>query len=542
MARSPRRNRRRPTGGTSPQPHAGEPATPGLGRREIVWWAALFTAVVAALIWNQHAQFFYSWTDEQMHFYVARRMAEGAVLYRDVQSARPPLVLLPLAGLIRLGCSPLFAGRALVVATQLATAGLLLWGGWRLASFRVGALAALLFLTSPEVYSRTHYTGIHLVALTATACVLYFLRGRPLLSGLFFGLILATDQHGLVVGGIVALLTVVRRPRDGITFAAGALLVSLIVFGGVWAMGGRHLWGSLVAVHLHHLRVGQGVGAQFWAMFKPWLYEHAYLFVGAGLAVALSRKGTAGASWQNVRVLLLAVVAHVAIVLALAEAVFLYVVVIAPILVLLAGIGFHAAMASWRTSRQGSKAQVERASRRTLVGAVAVVALAVGGWAAASSHWERLDGRPFSFWPHLLHGQVARTQQLDAALHEIGDSMLPKDGTLFGDATIVSALALHTGRRVSAELADVNPGWLDAGTMKPEEVVARIEDDGVAAVISPPFGLVQNPTFKSYLFACYEKPKPFFPPKDGPGAGLPPFLLVFTHVQGATRCQVPPPT
>jgi hypothetical protein len=177
-----------------------------------------------------------------------------------------------------------------------------------------------------------------------------------------------------------------------------------------------------------------------------------------------------------------------------------------------------------------------------MVGALAVVALTAGGWAAASSHWDRLDGRRFSFWPHVLHGQVARTLQLDPALHQIGESMLPEDGTLFGDATIVSALALHTGRRVSAELADVNPGWLDAGTMRPEEVVARIEDDGVAAVISPPFGLVENPHFKSYLFACYDKPKPFFPPASGPGEGLPPFLLVFTHVKGTTRCHAPPPS
>jgi hypothetical protein len=60
-------------------------------------WAVLLTVAIAALVWNQHAQFFYSWTDEQIHFYVAHRMAQGAVLYRDIDSARPPLVLLPLA-------------------------------------------------------------------------------------------------------------------------------------------------------------------------------------------------------------------------------------------------------------------------------------------------------------------------------------------------------------------------------------------------------------------------------------------------------------
>jgi hypothetical protein len=68
--------------------------------------------------------------------------------------------------------------------------------------------------------------------------------------------------------------------------------------------------------------------------------------------------------------------------------------------------------------------------------------------------------------------------------------------------------------------------------------VSRIENDGVAAVISPPFGLVQNPSFKSYQFACSEKPKPFFPPESGPGEALP-FLLVFTHAEGRARCHAP---
>jgi hypothetical protein len=426
-----------------------------------------------------------------------------------------------------------------VLAAQVATAGLLFWGGWRLASFRAGALAALLFLTSPEVYDRSHYTGIQLVALTASACALFALRGRPLWSGLFFGLTLATDQHGLAVCGLVAAWTIAKRPRDGLPFAAGAVFVTAIVFGGVWVAGGRHLWKSLVGIHLYHLRLGQGVGVQFWARFTPWLYEHAYLFAGAALAVMRSRSRP---TWSSVRLLLLLIAAHVVVVLALSESVFLYVVVIAPLLTLLGGIGFDAAVA-WRRERgQLPRARAQRASRRMLAGAVAVVAVTAGGWAAASSRRAEVDGRPYSFWPQVLHSQASRAQSLGPALQGIGASMLPKQGTIFGDPTIVSALALQSGLRVSAELADLNPNWLDAGAIRPEDVVSRIEADGVAAVVSPPFGLVQNPYFKSYLFACYEKPKPFFPPESGPGEGLP-FLLVFSHAhvptQGTTDCRPP---
>ena len=513
----------------------GEPRRPSRARIELACWIVLFTVAVGALIWNQHAQFFYAWTDEQLHSYVAHRMGQGAVLYRDIDSARPPLILFPLSWLIRVGCSPLLAGRVIVVSCQLAAAGLLLWGGWRLASLRAGALAALLFLTSPEVFARVHYTGIHLVALTASACVLLSLRGQPFRSGLLFGLTLATDQHGLVVCGIVAILTVIRRPRDGFRFVTGALLVSAIVFGAVWALGGRHLWRSLVAIHLYHLHVGQGVSPQFWDRFTPWLYEHAYLFLGAGLAWVLSRKPP-GPAASNVRVLVLVIGAHIAVVLALSEAVFLYVVVIAPLLALLAGMGFDAAVARWQERSQLSPARARRVSEWMLAGTLSVVALTAGGWAAASSYRERLDGRRYSFWPQVLHAQVSRTQQLDPLLDGLGESMLPQRGTIFGDPTVATVVALRKGFRISGELADLNPGWLDAGTIKPEEVVSRIEADGVAAVINPPFGLVQNPYLKSYLLTCYEKPKPLFPPASGPGEALP-FLLVFTRIQGKTRCQ-----
>jgi hypothetical protein len=510
------------------------------------FWGALFAAVIGALVWNQYTVFFYSWTDEQIHFYVARRMVEGAVLYRDIDSARPPLVLFPIAWLMKIGVRPLLAGRAMVLGTQLATAGVLLWGGWRLISWRAGVLAALLFLTTPEVFSRVHYTGIHLVALTTLACVLFFLRAQPFRSGLFLGLTLAADQHGLVVCGVVSLLTLVRRPRDLVPFAAGTLIVVAIVFGGVWAMGGQNLWGSLVGVHLHHFRIGEGVSSEFWDKFRPWLYEHGYLFVGAGLAFVLLRAkrkpaeiaGPIPPSSQVVRMLLLMVGAHLAVVLVMTESVFLYIAVIAPLLTLLAAMGYHAAVAWWRQRGHLPQAQARRASEVMAMGAVVLVALTAAGWAAARSHREHMDERQYSFWPHVLHGQVARFQQLDPALRGIGASMLPEKGTIFGDPTIATALALHSGLRVSGELADLNPNWIAAGTVKQEDVVSRIESAGVSAVITPPFGLVQNLYFKSYLFACYEKPKPFLPPESGPGSGLP-FFMVFSRKLGP--CQLPTP-
>src|ERR1019366_1190758 len=179
MARPSHRHRKKAKAEQSVESAVAEREKQHVSRFEVVCWVVLFATALGALIWNHCAVFFYSWTDEQIHFYVARRLAEGAVLYRDIDSSRPPLILFPIAWLIKMGCSPLLAGRAMVLGSHLATAGLLLWGGWRLASWRAGVMAALLFLTSPEVFDRVHYTGIQLGALTASACVLLSLRGQP---------------------------------------------------------------------------------------------------------------------------------------------------------------------------------------------------------------------------------------------------------------------------------------------------------------------------------------------------------------------------
>ena len=347
----PRARHRRPGAGTPPDSARSGCEQPQVSKTERVTWVVFLVAAVGALIWKHGNVFFFSWTDEQIHLYVARRVAEGAVLYRDIDSARPPLVLLPIAWLIRMGWAPLLAGRVMVVGSQLATAGLLLWGGWRLVSWRAGALAALLFLTSPEVFDRVHYTGIQSVALTAAGCVLFSLRAQPFRSGLFAGLTLVTGQHGIVVCGTIALITFVLRPRDSVRFAAGAVLVGVGVFGSVWLMGGQHVWESLVGHHLYHMGGSESSRAQFWERFTPWLYEHAYMFVGAGLALVLlrssKRKEGEGAAWsstppQVARRLLLVVSAHLVVVLVMNEPIFLYVVLIAPLLALLAAIGFDA--------------------------------------------------------------------------------------------------------------------------------------------------------------------------------------------------------
>ena len=82
--------------------------------------------------------------------------------------------------------------------------------------------------------------------------------------------------------------------------------------------------------------------------------------------------------------ILLTVSAHIAVVLAMTDAAFLYIVVIAPLLTLLAAFGFDATVAWWCQRRQLSPLHAQRASRVMAAGGVSLVALTAGGWAAGN--------------------------------------------------------------------------------------------------------------------------------------------------------------
>jgi hypothetical protein len=227
------------------------------------------------------------------------------------------------------------------------------------------------------------------------------------------------------------------------------------------------------------------------------------------------------------------------VVLAMTQAVFLYVVVVLPLLALLAGIGFDAAATWWRENRRDSPARRRRALRTALLGTSATIAVACGGFAAAQSHREALDERKYSFLPHLRYGELAWYQRLDVVGKVAEDLALPREGTIFGDPTIDTAVALDGGFRIAGELADFDYRWLEAGTVKHEEVVSRIEGERVAAIVTSPWFIAQSAYFRTYIMACYEIPRVFPPPENGPGSGL--FdILVYSHKPGAYPCHVSP--
>jgi hypothetical protein len=135
----------------------------------------------------------------------------------------------------------------------------------------------------------------------------------------------------------------------------------------------------------------------------------------------------------------------------------------------------------------------------------------------------------YSFWPHFR--QLAQRQHATPRVaSQIAEDIGPKTDrnaqeTIFGDSIITSLVALKTGRRVAANLVDIDPVWFQLGILSRENIVNKIEKDFVTYVI---FGNWYNATdnyFKNYLINCYDPPKEF---PQLPNSTIPP-LFVFRH-------------
>jgi hypothetical protein len=494
-------------------------------------------AGVLGLLGVHVALFFSGWTDENVHAYVARRVSEGLVLYRDIDSARPPLIILPLAAAMRLGLGPLLAARTIVVLATLATAAVVFVGARRLFSLRAALIAVAFFLLAPEVITRPQYTGIHLVQLGSTLSLVLALLGRPLGAGAAFGLALGAGQHSLIIGGLAGLWVTLRQRRHGLMFAAGFVGAMILVFGVARLLGGQHLWENLIARHLYHLG-GPAVVEQtdFGPILTAWLGDHLVIFALAAAALFGPRENPGDGDLPQrreiaVRVLVAAVVLHLGVVLVMTGALFLYVVPVFSLVCMLAGAGADHII-GW----VGKAATGDRAMRAGGA-AVGTIILTLLGWKIARDVQQSPHVPALPLLPWTRSAELVHVQKLDVIKTIARDlnHKLPPEETIFGHAPVVTLTALEGGHRVAGELADLAPRWIEQKVVTPAFVITKIEGDKVGAVVTPLWQLTQNPQFRAYLVTCYERPERYPRPSGGDGRGIPD-LYVFLRKKVARPC------
>lgn len=526
----PKRARRGALGTAAPAVQEAPAAAPA-GVTPAVGTAILLLAIgIAGRLGAHLSLFFPSWTDENVHLYVARRISEGATLYRDIDSARPPLVILPLAALIRVGLAPLLAARVLVFLAALATSCVTFLGAQALFSRRAAVLATAFYLLSPELIARLPYTGIQLVQLGATLCLVLTLLGRPLGAGAAFGLALGAGQHSLVIGGLAGIWFLVRDRRQALWFVVGVAGAFAAVFGLAWLLGAQHLWENLVARHLYHLSGGGGGTTGLGPLLLAWIGDNLLLFALAG-GTLLTRTprapaGSPARSERAARAVAAALAMHLAVLLLMSAGHFLYAVPVFPLVCLLAGRGGDQ-LGTWLWRPAAGAGQ---RGRLIATGALGAVAISMVGWKVAQSQ-QQGNGEALAFLPYPRLAQMARMQRLDvcALIAKDIDRRLPAAATVFGHGPVAAQVALDGGRRVAGELADLAPRWIEEGTVSRRSVITGIENDAVGALVTPAWLLVQDPEFRAYLDRCYRRPQVYPRPRTGDGRGVPDLLLFWRN-------------
>jgi len=169
------------------------------------------------------------------YLYAARRVAQGATLYRDVMGTQPPVVYLLGAAAFKLG-APLQGIRLLSAAMRvLATALVYLLSRRLFDSKPVAALAALLYTLLPIglVWDRSFDVNppLTLVALLAALALSYDTRRTARASGLLAALALFTKDLYVPLLAVTLVYLILRRRRLLAPYLQG-LLGGLVLLGG----------------------------------------------------------------------------------------------------------------------------------------------------------------------------------------------------------------------------------------------------------------------------------------------------------------------
>ena len=291
----------------TPWKKAEAPVTPGsVADHWLVRWV-LPAAVLFLFFLLKTQAFLPSTTDENIYFYMAKRLAEGKLPYRDFFFAHPPLHLAIPALVFKLtGGFHLLVAKAIPALAALATGWLVHLTGRRLGGTFTGLVAMILFLFATETLkASTNLTGITETTLLLVAGVSALTFRRPALAGVLLALAAHTGFYMIAVPvALVALLALGDRrmlARFGLAFAGvyGALFALCLAVGGRAYLEGAFFyhWGKPakggMLPYLDGLNPVQPIRALFTnlglfldaQMWRRTLYYHAHLYWGALVAV-----------------------------------------------------------------------------------------------------------------------------------------------------------------------------------------------------------------------------------------------------------------
>lgn len=247
-----------------------------------------------------------SGTDDNIYYYMAVRLGEGAIPYRDFFFSHPPMHLLVPALVFKVAGFSIGTAK-LIPAVAQGLAGLFLYLAVRRASRALAVVVVLLHLTAYQVLmGSTDMNGENLMTAFLMAAVYGAVSGRPVWSGVLAAAALSCGLYAMagVAALAVASAAASRRAlaRWAMGFGAALLLINLPFA----VLGGSGYFEGVFAYHLAKPIKGGGRWPVFSSLnpfsagralfhnlgvwlgsqeFKKSLYYHAPAYLAAGIAV-----------------------------------------------------------------------------------------------------------------------------------------------------------------------------------------------------------------------------------------------------------------
>lgn len=454
--------------------------------------------------------------DEGIYFYLAGRVAQaGVVPYRDFFFAHPPVHLLVAAGAFKALGATLPVAKAIAPAAALATVAIT----YATCARRLGVLpafvAAALLLTSYDfLRASSHFTGVNVTLALATGAAGLALSGRSLAAGAVAALAVSAGLYAAptALGCGIVLWLGPGGWRRLLRFAGGFAAVAALVDGGFWWAAGDAFVDQVWRYHI--AKPGQAwAGA---AMGGRVLLDNLGPTLGAGLALLALAAGRLRTDQDRTGLLaLLLGLGNLAVLSSLQRAFPFYFLMALPGLAVAGG---YAAGRAYLALGRLLAGELRAGAGLALAGAALWGGLAQADALRREHIPQSLAAHDTSYWwadaealPAWLNEGVRKLAWQDrraAGEHYGGvrrylwhesrrwpllmevaahvDAVAAPDAPLFGDSLTAPYLAFLTGRPVAADEADTNAARFRSGAARPDDVIRRVEDAGVAFVIARP--------------------------------------------------------
>lgn len=482
-----------------------------------------------------------SGTDDNIYFYMAARMADGAVPYRDFFFSHPPVHLLVPAAIFKVFGFSVGLAKLIPVMAQ-TIAALFLYLTLRRSSTTLALIGLLTHLLAYQILmGSTDMNGENIMTMFLWVSVWAATGNRPILAGVMAALATGTGIYalaGVLTAGVIAFCHGIRR---GLLFLAGWVgltIIGLILFR---LIGGPDFTAGVFTYHTQKQVRGTGHMSIFendnlllmprimfanlgaflkGGVFQKTIYYHGAIFflAASGFVVGLANGRLRGFKFDATNQAHLALASSLSLLLFLfqwASVNEVYDFYLVPMISLMV----PAAACAANRALQG----ITTASRPGHL-AIPAVILAVA-WLAVpisvsinarlwpeeqaargqkvSYEWRdpailkgpahltkalffkdsRERGTVTPFYRHYMWNKMLTFSSVDEIAAYVRDNTQPDD-TITGASTLAPLVALKAGRRMAGDEADTNAKRFNSGMLSEQDFVDRICGDGVKMLIS----------------------------------------------------------